>query len=167
MESKEVMLKRRSVREYTSKKVSDEQIKSMLEAAMAAPTAMNSQPWEFYVVSDENKVQELKDVHEYYDYNSSLIIVVCANKDNFIKAYPDFFIQDCSSAITNMLNEATNLGLGTVWCGVYPLEDRMQDIAKVLELKDHILPFALIHVGYPSKEPVSRTQYNESKIHRI
>ena len=167
MELHEALLKRRSIRKYLDKEISDKNINKLLEAAMAAPSAINSQPWEFYVIKDKKVQGKIKGIAPFYNYNSSLLIVVAGNTKRFIKLMKDFWIEDCAAAVENILVEATNLGLGTCWCGVYPIKSRMNKISKVLSLDKNIIPYALIHVGYPKESKEPRTQSDKKKIHII
>lgn len=165
MELKEVLLKRRSVRKFTSEKVDEEEINFILHAAMSGPSAMNKQPWKFYVVSEENKLKELGKASLYSNYKAPLAIVVCGD---LAKALPlqmkEFWVQDCSSATENILLAATDLGLGSVWCGIYPQKHATKNLQKILNLSEKIVPLNIIYIGYPQAEVEGRDQYDESKI---
>ena len=166
MKLKEALLKRRSCRKYKDRLVSDELIKELMIAAMSGPSACNKKPWEFYIVKSEEKLNQLRKAGRAFDYNSPLHIVVCGNKDKGLtNKVEDFWIQDCSSAIENILLMATSLGLGTCWCGVFPVDERMEEVKRILNLPDNIVPLGLIHVGYPDCELEERTQYDEENIH--
>ena len=166
MELKEALLKRRSCRKYKDRLVSDELIKELMIAAMSGPSACNKKPWEFYIVKSEEKLNQLRKAGRAFDYNSPLHIVVCGNKDKGLtNKVEDFWIQDCSSAIENILLMATSLGLGTCWCGVFPVDERVEEVKRILNLPDNIVPLGLIHVGYPDCELEERTQYDEENIH--
>ena len=168
METFECILKRRSIRHFLDKEVEDEDIKKILEAAMAAPSAINKQPWEFYVIKNKDLMAKLKSTSPYFDKNSPLIIVVCGNRTGETSKFTnDFWIQDCSAAIENMLLTATDLGLGSLWCGVYPRYDRYTKVREILKLDRSIIPLGIIHFGYPEKEKEPRTQYSEDKVHII
>lgn len=167
MENHECMLKRRSIRQFLSKEVNDAQIKKMLEAAMAAPSAINRQPWEFYVIKNKQIQSKIRQIATYYNYNSTLLIVVAGNENYFISNAKDFWIEDCSAATENILLAATESGLGSVWCGIYPKQDRIDAVAKILNTPKNIIPFALIHIGYPNEVKEKRTQYDLEKIHQI
>jgi len=136
----------------------------MLEAAMAAPSASNLKPWHFVVITDRQKLDNLAKVHPYGRMllEAPLCIAVCGDKT--ISA--DFWVQDCSAAAENLLLAATALGLGAVWLGVYPREDRVSAIRKVLNLPKTIVPLNLIPIGHPAEEKEPRTQYDELRVHR-
>jgi nitroreductase len=168
MDAKQAMLKRRSVRDFTSEPVSESQITDLLEAAMAAPSACNKKPWEFYVIKDKKTQDALKASSPHGNYNSPLLIIVMGNTDNSLSKDPnDFWIQDCSAAVENLLVEAASCGLGTCWCGIYPRLERVKAVKDILKLKDNLVPLALIHVGHPTKEPEARTQFEQGKVHVI
>ena len=166
MEIKDALLKRRSCRKFIDKKVDKEIVEELMEAAMAAPSAKNKKPWKFYVITNEEKLSQLRFAGSAFNYNSPMHIVVCGDMSKRIvveKPY-DFWIQDCSSAIENILLMATSLGLGTCWCGVFPVEERVQKVKEILDLDEDIVPLGLIHVGYPDCDLESRTQFEEENV---
>ena len=168
MNVREAIYKRRSVRSFLEKEVDDQIIKALLEDAMAAPSACNKQPWEFYIVKNKEKQEEIKTKTMFSKFNSPLLIIVTANTDLALtKEINDFWIQDCSAAVENILISAVSFGLGTCWCGGYPVEKRTSDIKEILQLPDNIVPLAIIHVGYPDKDIEGRTQYKEEKVHYV
>lgn len=155
---------RRSIRKYTDVPVSEEQIETILKAAMAAPSASNKKPWHFVVVTRREKLDELAERHPYGKmlFQATLCIAVCG--DTTIS--PDYWVQDCSIASTNILLAVTALGLGAVWLGVYPREDRLPAVCEVLGLPEHVIPLNLISIGHPGEEKEARTQYDIERIHR-
>jgi nitroreductase len=168
MELKEVLLTRRSIRKFKADEVSDDLIEELLHAAMCAPSACNKQPWEFYVITNKDKIKELKGASMFTKYDSPLAIVVCGNLSKALPAQlAPYWIQDCSAAIENILVSAVSFGLGTCWCGLYPVKNRMERVKEILEIEDHIIPLGAIHIGYPKKEIEGRTQYDENKIHYV
>lgn len=165
MEVFEAILMRRSVRKFTDKKVTDEQIDKLLNAAMAAPSACNKRPWHFYVVKNEEVLSQLKKASRFSNKNSSLIIVACGDTK---RALPmqlnDYWIQDVSAAVENILLTATGLGLGTCWCGLHPMVRTVKKVRAILGAPEHHIPMALIHVGYPDEFPEARTQFEEKRV---
>ena len=162
----DTIFKRRSIRKYQEKPVEKEKLVLLLKAAMAAPTASNNQPWEFVVVDEEEIMQQFRSRMKYGPYNAPAAIVVCHNPQ--IGRSPRsnrFYQQDCSAAIQNMLVAAVDLGLGTVWLGVYPGEETEQTVKEIAGLPEDIIPVAVIYVGYPAEEKEARTQYEESRLH--
>jgi nitroreductase len=158
--------KRRSVRTYLDRVVAKETIITLLKAAMAAPTAVNCQPWEFIVVDDGDKLAKIKVECIFARYNAPLCIVVCGNMKLTLKGQDhDLWIQDCSAATENILIAATSLGLGSVWIGIYPVSNRIQLIQKIFKMPEHVIPLSLVYLGYPAEEPEPRTRYNEKRIY--
>lgn len=155
---------RRSIRRYTAEPVSEKEIKTMLEAAMAAPSASNRKPWHFIVATDKHTLDKLARVHPYAKmlFEAPLCIAVCGDKS----ISPRYWVQDCSAAAENLLLAATALGLGAVWLGVHPRESRVGPIRKVLKLPEIIVPLNLISIGHPAEEKEPRTQYDELRVHR-
>ncbi len=162
----DAMLKRRSVRKYTDKPIDKEHVELLLKAAMAAPSGHNLRPWSFLVVDDRETLDELSEVHKYAKMlkGAPLCIAVCGESYSEGR-YQTLWDQDCAAATENILLQATELGIGTVWLGIYPSEANRTRTKKVLDLPDHITPYALISLGYPAEEKEPRTQYDESKIH--
>lgn len=168
MELNEALLKRRSVRKYKDTKVKDEDIDALLHAAMAAPSALNKKPWCFYVVSNEDLLAKIRNVNVGTQRVAPLAIVVCANLDECIEGKRgEFWIQDCSAATENILLKATELGLGSLWCGIHLQDEPQAKLAKLLDLPANIVPFNVIYIGYADEDLEARDQYNESKIHYV
>ena len=168
MNVKEAILKRRSIRKFKEDKISEDKIQILLECAMAAPCACNKKPWAFYVITNEEVLEKLRASSRYTGYKSPLNIIVCGDKSKALSDKPnDFWIQDCSAAVENILLAATHHNLGTVWCGIYPVEERTKKMKEVLNLEEHIIPMALIHIGYPDEEKEERTQFKSEYIHYI
>jgi len=154
---------RRSIRKYTADPVGEEDVKTLLEAAMAAPSAGNSQPWHFIVIADRQTLDALAEVHAYGKMLSKapLCIAVCGEPS----LSRHHWVQDCSAATENLLLAVAALGLGAVWLGVYPEEDRAAAICKVLRIPESIVPLNLISIGHPAEEKEPRTQYDEVRVH--
>lgn len=158
---------RTSVRDYEARPVEKEKIEKMLRAAMAAPTAMNKQPWHFVVVDQRNVLDALAGANPYAKMlkKATLAIVVCGNTDKMIEGGGrDFWIQDASAATENLLLAAHAMGLGAVWTGAYPSEERCISISKVLLLPDNLIPLNMIVVGYPAEQPQPKQKFKEENI---
>ena len=168
MELNEVLLKRRSIRKFTDEPVSEEDVLKLLHAGMSGPSACNRTPWEFFVVTNPEILEKLRKSARYSKIKAPLAIVVCGNLS---KALPlqlsPFWIQDCSAATENILLEATELGLGTVWCGVHPMKRAAKNVSEALSLSEKLVPLNIIHIGHPAEFPEPRDQYNEKKVHYI
>lgn len=162
----ETILKRRSTRKFTSKPIEKSEIDLILKAAMAAPSAGNQQPWHFVVVDDRKILDQLSEVHNYAKMllSAPLCIAVCGEvyRDRPVNVFWD---QDCSAATQNILLEAEELGLGSVWLGIYPNEVPRTRVKRILNLPDHIIPFCLIVIGHKAEDKEAKTWYQESKVH--
>jgi nitroreductase len=162
----DTIFSRRSIRVYDRKKLDKETITKLLKAAMAAPSASNSRPWEFVVVTDEEKINIFRSKMKYGNYNASAIIIVCGNtaiaQNDSAKR---FWVQDCSAATENLLVAAAGLGLGTCWVASYPKEDVMKIVRETLGIPEDVFPLNLLYVGYPAEEKAPRTQYDEKRVH--
>ncbi len=168
MELREVLLKRRSVRKFTEETVSDEMIEELLHAAMSGPSACNKKPWEFYVVTNASVLEELKAASKFSRITSKLAIIVCGNLNNALPMkMADYWVQDCSAATENILLRATDLGLGAVWCGIYPQKRAEERMRKILGISEREIPLNLIFIGHPAEEPEGRDQYEEKKVHYV
>ncbi|WBW96943.1 nitroreductase family protein [Oceanirhabdus sp. W0125-5] len=158
--------KRRSIRKYSQKPVDDETLITLVKAATAAPTACNTQPWEFIIVTDDEVRKELKSKLYFGNYDAPAAIVVCGNMKLAMSGpVKDFWIQDCSAAIENILLAATSMGLGTLWIGLHPVESNYRPLYKIFDLPKEVIPLAVIFVGYPEEEKEPRTQFNEKRIY--
>jgi len=168
MELKEVLLKRRSVRKFTEEAVSEEYISELLHAAMSGPSACNKKPWEFYVISNKDKLKELQSASKFTKMQAPLAIVVCGNLAHALPMQmADYWIQDCSAATENILLRVTDLGLGAVWCGIHPQKRAEQKVAEILGLGKKEIPLNIILIGHPAEEPEARDQYDEKRVHFV
>ncbi|MBQ3376324.1 MAG: nitroreductase family protein [Erysipelotrichaceae bacterium] len=158
------IFERTSVRQYTDEKVTDEQIEKLLKAAMAAPSAMNRQPWEFIVVQDPEMLQKLGSVTPYSTpvARSNCTIVTLADTGN---STSNIYLHDLGAACENILLEAVHLGLGTVWMAVTPSKEREQAVRELLNIPENIVPFSMIAVGYPAGEVKPKDKFKLEKIH--
>ena len=162
----ETILHRRSIRKYTDQSVEPEKLDLLLQAAMAAPSAMNCKPWEFVVVTDPDKLALFRSRLIFGNRNAPAAIVVCGNpRLSTNPAARLFWVEDCSAATENILIAAVGLGLGTVWVGVHPVAEFVRIVREISGLPKHVTPLGLIYVGYPAEEKPSRTQYDASRVH--
>ena len=157
---------RTSIRKYTAQPVEKEKIEQLLRAAMAAPSARNQQPWEFYVVTDREALDRLAECSQFAGMlrEAPLGIVVCCRTESARKEYGQI---DCSAATENILLEADSLGLGAVWIGIAPIEERMEAARKALDIPDSLYAFAFVACGYPAEEKVQQDRYDATRIHYV
>ena len=153
-----------SVRKYEERAVEPEKIEMMLKAAMAAPSACNQQPWEFYVVTDKELIGQLSEASPYAKCakEAPVVFVPCFRSEGIA---PEYFNIDMSAAVENLLLEADTLGLGAVWMGISPDEGRMEAVRKVLDIPVNLNAFALVPCGYPAEEREQENRYEESRVH--
>ncbi len=165
MEVKDALLKRRSIRKYLDKEVSDEIIEELLHAAMSGPSACNRRPWIFYVIKDQDKLNELRKASRFSNMNAPLAIVVVGDLSRSLPLQlKDFWIQDCSAATENILLRATDLGLGSLWCGIYPQKRPVERVKEILGITNSDIPLNIIYIGYGDEEKESRDQYEKNKV---
>ncbi|MFH1084233.1 MAG: nitroreductase family protein [Chloroflexota bacterium] len=159
---------RRSIRRYSGAPPSAEQLATLLKAAMAAPSAGNRKPWHFVVVTDPALLAALADTHPYAKMlpQAGTCVIPCGEPARGFPGKTDFWIQDLSAATENILLAATALGLGAVWCGVYPVEERVAEAQQVLGLPEGIVPLCYVAVGHPAEAQPPRTQYDPTRVHR-
>lgn len=165
METLDAIKTRRSIRKFKPQLISREIIKELLEAAMFAPSAGNEQPWQFVVLDDRKILDEVPKICSTASMcrQSTTAVLVCG--DATLEKYPGFWVQDCSAAVENLLLAAHASGLGAVWVGVYPLNDRVEAFRRLLVLPPEITPFALVALGYPDEAPAAPERYREEKVH--
>lgn len=166
MDAMEAIYGRRSIRKYEDKEVSDEIIKELIKAGMAAPSASNKQPWEFLVMRDKEQWDRIIDIDVYAGplKGASVAIAVCANMNPY-KGYAQFWPQDCAAATQNILLAAHAMGLGAVWIGIYPSEPRTKDVQDILGLPEDIIPVSIISIGYSAEQRPANDRYDEEKVH--
>ena len=158
---------RTSIRDYEARPVEQTKVDKMLRAAMAAPTAMNKQPWHFVVVNQRSVLDALSEANPNAKMlkKAPLAIVVCGDTEKMIEGGGrDFWIQDASAATENLLLAAHAMGLGAVWTGAYPSEERCNSISKVLSLPNNLIPLNMVVIGYPAEHPQPKDKFKEENI---
>lgn len=165
MEVLEALMTRRSIRKFTDQPVSEQDIRTILEAAMSAPSAGNAQTWQFVVITDRDTLDRITDWHPYAKMCASAqaAILVCA--DLSLEKYEGYWVQDCSAATMNILHAVHGLGLGAVWCGVHPIADRVAGAKKMFGLPENVIPMSFIPIGYPDQPSGRVDRFREDRIH--
>lgn len=155
-----------SIRKYQEKPIEPERVQKMLRAAMAAPSACNQQPWEYYVVTDKAKIRELSETSPYAGCakGAPLVFVPCYRKELIAPEYADI---DMSASVENLLLEADELGLGAVWMGISPVPERMAAVEKVLGIPETLSAFALVPCGYPAESRPQQDRFEEERVHYV
>jgi nitroreductase len=159
---------RRSIRVYSPGEVGEAAATRLLEAAMAAPSAMTKDPWRFVTVWDKQTLGKLAALHPGAAMLSAaaLAIVVCGDLDAAFERNISYLLQDCSAAIENLLLAAHAQGLGACWVGIYPGDSVVKQVRQLLSLPAPVVPVAAISVGKPGEQPPPRTRYNAGYVHR-
>jgi nitroreductase len=161
------LLGRRSIRTYAPGDVSETAIHQLLQAAMAAPSAVARDPWRFVVI---RKPETLSAIAAALPNGGMLAtaplgIVVCGELEAAHYRQLSYLLQDCSAAIENLLLCVHALGLGACWLGIHPREDRVRKLREILSLPASIIPVAGIAIGRPGEEKEPRTRFNHDYVH--
>ena len=163
----ECIMTRTSIRAYTDQPVEQEKVEALLRAGMAAPTAVNAQPWHFVAVTDKAKLAELAAANPRAKMlqTAALAIVVCGDMTKALEGKArEFWIQDCSAAAENILLAAHAQGLGAVWTAVYPMEERILPVSEALKLPEYIVPLCSIVIGYPAENPQPKDKWKAENV---
>jgi nitroreductase len=166
MDALEAIHTRRSIREYTDQPVPDELVDEIVAAAMSAPSAGNSRPWQFVVLTDRDLLGRIPMIHPHAAMAASAPVAVLVCGDLSLEKYPGNWIADCSAATQNLLLAAHAKGLGGVWTGVYPDTARIQAFRKLLGLPEQVVPLALVPIGHPAYPIGRQHRFEPGKIHR-
>jgi nitroreductase len=156
---------RRSIRKFRPDPVPASHVQELLYAAMMAPSAGNQQPWQFVVITDRSKLDAIIPIHGYAAMaaHAPMAILVCG--DLSLEKFAGFWIQDCSAAMQNLLLAAHAKGLGAVWCGVYPVEKRVEGFKSLFHLPEHVMPLGLAVMGWPAHTPESKSRFRPERVH--
>ena len=166
MDAMQALLPRRSIRKYTSGAVASTAVKEILEAAMSAPSAGNQQPWHFVVITEKKLLDRIPEFHPHslMCREAQLAVLVCG--DPSLEKHAGYWVQDCAAATENILVAVHARGLGGVWVGVYPREERVVGFRKLLGIPAHVIPFSVIPIGHPAEQKPPRTdRYNDARVH--
>ena len=165
MDAMTALYSRRSIRLYAQKLVPGYIIQDILRAAMCAPSAGNARPWHFIVLTDRSILDEIPKIHPFAAMvrQAHTAVLVCGDIE--LEKYKGYWVLDCSAATQNILIAAHAKGLGAVWCGVYPSEDRVMNFEKLFSLPENIVPFSLVPIGFPAEEKQPLERFDASRIH--
>lgn len=164
----ENIMTRMSVRKFTDRPVAKDTLDLLVKAGMAAPSARDVRPWSFVVVDDKAVLDSLNANHPYANLKTATAaIIVCGNTAEDPKnGVNEYWVQDCSAATENILLAAHAYGLGAVWCGVYPTQERIAPVKRILSIPDSVTPLNIITLGYPDDPNAKvKDKYNPSQIH--
>ena len=165
MDTIECILTRRSIRKYLDATVSDEVVKLLLQAAMAAPSSANEQPWQFVVIRDRQLLNIVSTIHTYSYMLSQAAVAILVCEDPTFELNIGRGPLDCSAATVNILLSAHSLGLGAVWVGIYPVEVRISRIREMLGIPSHVIPISLVSLGYPGEKLLGEDRFKQERVH--
>lgn len=163
----QTILSRTSVRAYTDQKVEKTKIEKLLRAAMAAPTAVNKQPWHFVVIEDKHVLEQIAEEIPTAKMaaRAPLAITICGDMEKALDGEGrDFWVQDASAATENLLLAAHAMGLGAVWTSVYPIKDKVEATRALLKLPETIVPLGTIVIGYPKEKPLPKDKWKPENV---
>ena len=158
----ENIMTRTSIRQFTDQTISADTIETLLRAGMAAPTAVNKQPWHFVAVTNKDKLKEMaiNNPNARMLEQAPLTIVVCGDMQKALEGEARaLWVQDCSAATENILLAAHGLGLGAVWTALYLRDERAKSAIEALKLPDHIVPLCAIIIGHPAENPKPKDKW--------
>ncbi len=164
----ETIMTRTSVRSYTDKEVTKEQMDTLLRAAMSAPTAVNKQPWRFVVIDDRAILDSIAANFPSMTMakKASNAVIMCGDLSATLEGEgQQYWVQDVSAATENLLLAAHGMGLGAVWCGIYPISARVAQFSEMLSLPENIVPMACVCIGYPAGEHAPKDKWKPENIH--
>lgn len=165
MDTFECIFTRRSIRSFIDKDISEADITHILQAAMAAPSAGNAQAWDFIVVRQQHLREAITTCTPYAGMapKAPVCIIVCA--DTTREKYKNYWVQDCSAAMQNILLAARAKNIGSVWLGIHPVEERVRALQKVFFMPDHIMPLGIAVLGYTDQPFTEQNRFDAAKVH--
>ena len=161
----DAVVTRMNIRRYSDRALSQECVRRLVQAAMAAHSEGDERPWHFVVVEDLATRQRITEIHPFAHTVAQAPVAILVCGDPTLQKHAGFWVQDCAAATENILIDAQAMGLGAVWLGIYPVEGRVQNFRKLLDLPLHVVPFALAPVGYPAEHNAPKCPYDESRVH--
>ena len=167
MDTLQAIHTRRSIRTYIDQPVPDELIQKLLAATMQAPSACNQQPWQFIVIDDRAILTKIPTFmpNAAMVANAPLAILVCGDLHMHVEKSEGYWVLDCAAAVENMLLAAHALGLGAVWCGVYPRDKRMDDLRQLVGLPKNVIAHSLVVLGYAAEQVPAEDRYRPERVH--
>lgn len=165
MDLLELIKTRRSIRKFKSNKIGEEVINKLIEAAMYAPSARNQQSRIFIVLDKKEILNDLSDIHPHAKMlaNAPLAIMICSDEN--LEQSSGYWVQDCAASTQNLLLMAHSLGIGSVWLGVYPREERVRGLREYFNLPENIKPLSLIALGYHDENISTPERFNKERIY--
>jgi nitroreductase len=160
----DAIYKRRSIRRFKNEPVDEETLITFVKAGMNAPSAGNQRPWRFVIVTERAILDEIPTVHPYSSMLKEAFAAILVCGDMELEERKGYWVQDCAAATENILLEIADRGYGGCWLGVYPREDRVEGLRRLLGIPDHIIPLSLIAVGVPAEKKPPKNEFDRSRI---
>ena len=166
-ETIKIIHQRKSVRNFSDKPVTKEQLEAIVRAGMAAPTAINTQPWQFLVIDDKKIISNYAEGNRaaFMINKCQALVVICGDMNIGNDRSKAFWVQDVSAATENLLLAVESLGLGAVWTGVYPIEERVKEVKAKFELPENVIPLCVVLVGYPDGTDQPKDKWKPERLH--
>jgi nitroreductase len=165
MDALEAINTRRSIRAYSARPVSLDRVRELVRAAMHAPSAGNEQPWHFIILTERAILDRIPDFHPHAGMVAEAPVAVLVCADPRQEKHPGMWVQDLAAATQNLLLAAHAMGLGAVWVGIHPREERIQALRELIPMPEAIVPFALVPLGYPTEQTESEDRFRPERIH--
>lgn len=169
MDTIQAIKERISVRQYSDRDISESELQTILEAGMSGPTAVNARPWSFIVVRDPEMLNKMADHNGRAAEplrKAKLGILICGDLDRAFSRAPDYWIIDASIAAQNMILAAQAMGIGSVWLGTWPQEEKVKGQSELFHLPESIVPHSIVAFGYPA-EPSTKEKliFEADRVH--
>ncbi len=165
MDLYEGLITRRSIRSFKNQEIPHVEIEQVIRAGMYAPSAVNCQPWHFMVIDQRQLLDRIRAIHPYSGMLSQAPAAVLICGDQQLEHAPGYWVVDCGAATQNILLAAHSKGLGSVWLGLHPREERKEGIRHLFKLPSHIQPFALVALGYPNEQKDTPERFDPHKVY--
>lgn len=146
------IMTRRSVRTFDKKPVPRQELETILKAGFAAPSANGTRPFRVAVFEDLEPREKMASVMPWFKPIVEAPAALLVLADPAVNVNKGYWMVDCAAFTENVLVAARALSLGTVWCGIVPVEENIANIRSVLDIPEPLVPFCAIAVGYPSGE---------------
>jgi len=165
MDAIKAIISRRSIRKYKKKPIEKKLIKDLIEIGMTAPSAGNEQPWHYIIIDNREILNKITKFHPHSKMlnEADCAILICFDKN--LEKHKDMAVQDCSASTQNIMIAANSFGIGSVWLGIYPREDRIIGIKNLFKFPENIIPFSIISLGYPAEMKNIEDRYKINRIH--
>ena len=163
----ENIMTRTSIRSFTDQPIAKDTLDLIVKAGMAAPSAVNAQPWAFIIITEKEILDSLNSIKPWFNLKTATAaVVVCGDMNKAMEGTGrEYWIQDCSAATENILLAAHAYGIGAVWCGVYPSPDIVEGVSKTLNLPENFIPLNVVTMGYPAENPEPKDKFKTENIY--